>query len=163
MQPPQAKLSLMETGAGCPHATLSLPHHGGAANASGVWTIPGGLCLVCADAQVIAEKWITRLSPQFLPLMLPALRKKKLSVFRLHELSRLGTRCNLAETSKENPDVAGSAVRLGQPRTNSLLVGAMALLAYILPDRKLLLISWWLVATRTPIPRFWSLSIIGQA
>lgn len=82
-----------------------------------------------------------------MPLMPPAL--SQLSVFRSHELSRLGTSCNLAETSKENPDVAGSAVRLGQARTNSVLVGATALLASSLPNRKLLLISWWLVATRT--------------
>lgn len=49
--------------------------------------------------------------------MLPAL--SQLHVFRSHELSRLGTSCNLAEASKDNPEVAGSAVSLGQPRTNS--------------------------------------------
>lgn len=126
---------------------MPLPHSGGATNASANATIPGGLCLVCADAHVIAGKWITQLLAQFLPLMLPALRQ--LTVFRSHELIRLGTSCNLAETSKENPDVAGSAVRLGQPRTNSVPVGATALLASSLPNRKLLLFSWWLVSTRT--------------
>ena len=147
MQPPWEKLSGMETGPGCPCATLPLPHSRGAANAGKAWTIAGGLCLVCADAHVIAGKRVTSLFAQFLPLMLPAL--SQLSVFRSHELSRLGTSCNLAEKSKENPDVAGSAVRLGQHRTNSVLVGATALLASSLPNRKLLLISWWLVATRT--------------
>lgn len=130
-----------------PRATLPLPHSGEAANMSEAWATPGGLCLVCADAHVVAGKWKTQLLVQFLPLMLPAL--SQLSVFRSHELSRLGTSCNLAETSKENPDVAGNAVRLGQPRTNSVLVGATAWLASSFPNRKLLLISWWLVATRT--------------
>lgn len=63
--------------------------------------------------------------------MLPAL--SQLHVFRSHELSRLGTSCNLAEASKDNPEVAGSAVSLGQPRTNSVLVGATVLPASSLP------------------------------
>lgn len=131
---PGQSCSGMETGPGRPRATLPLPRSGGAGNASEARTTPGGLCLVCADAAVIAGKWITRLVAQFLPLMLPAL--SQLPVFKSHELSRLGTSCNLAETSKKNPDVAGSAVRLGQPRTNSVLVGAMALLASSRPNRK---------------------------
>lgn len=147
MQPPWAKLSGMEKGPGHPRATLPLPHSGGAANTSEAWTIPCGLCLVSADVHMIAGEWITQLLAQFLPLVLPAL--SQLSAFRSHELSRLGTSCNSADTSKENPDVAGNAVRLGQPRTNSVLAGATELLASSLPNRKLLLISWWLVATRT--------------
>lgn len=135
----------MEVGLGRPCATS--PHSGGAANANEVNAIPKSLCLVYVDAHVIAGKWIARLLAQFLPLILPALRQ--LSVFRSHELSRLGTSCNLEETSKENPDVAGSAVKLGQPRSNSVLVGAMELLASSLTNRELLSISWWLVATRT--------------
>lgn len=113
----------------------------------GCWTTPCSLSRVCTDAHVTAGKWITRFLALFLPLMLPALRQ--LSVFRSHEHSRLGSSCDLAEASKESPDVAGSAVRPGQLRTNSVLVGAMALLASSLPNRKLLLIPWWLVATRT--------------
>lgn len=117
----------------------------GAAVASEAQTIPSSLCPICAH--LIAGKGITKLSVQLFPLMLPAPRQ--MCVFRPHELSRLGTSCNLAETPKEYPDVAGSAVRWGQPRTNSVLIGAMVLLASNLPNRKLLLICWWLVATRT--------------
>lgn len=117
----------------------------GAAAASEAWTIPGRLCPICAH--VIAGKGVAKLSVQLSPLMLPAPRQ--MCAFSSHELSRLGTSCGLAETSEEYPDVAGSSVRWGQPRTNSVLVGAMLLLASRLPNRKLLLISWWLVATRT--------------
>lgn len=117
----------------------------GAAAASEVWTIPGSLCPICA--QVMAGKGTAKLSVQFSPLTLPAPRQ--MCVFSSHGLSRLGTSCNLAEISKEYPDVAGSSVRWGQPRTNSVLVGALVLLASRLPHTKLLLISWWLVATRT--------------
>lgn len=67
-------------------------------------------------------------------------------MFKSHELSRLGTSCNLAKISKENPDVTGSSVRWGQPRTNSVLVEAMVLLDSRFPKRKLILISSWLVA-----------------
>lgn len=139
---PWAELSGVGTGPGHPRATLPWP---GAAVASEGWSIPGGLCPICAHE--IAGKGTAKLSVQSFPLVLPAPRQ--MCVFRFHELSRLGTSCNLAETSKEYPDVAGSAVRWGQPRTNSVLVGVMVLLTSSLPNRKLLLISWWLVATRT--------------
>lgn len=117
----------------------------GSAVASEAWTISSSLCPICAHG--IAGRGTAKLSVQFSPLRLPAPRQ--MCVFRSHELSRLGTSCNLAETSKEYPDVAGSSVRWGQPRTNSVLVRAMVLLACRLPKRKPLLISWWLVATRT--------------
>lgn len=128
-------------------ATSKPPCHGqcGAAVVSEVWTIPSSQCPICSHR--IAGRGIAKLSVQFSFLRLPAPRQ--MCLCRSHELSRLGTSCNLAETSKEYPDVVGSSVRWGQPRTNSVLVGAVVLLAYILPKRMLLLISWWLVATRT--------------
>lgn len=124
---------------------LSPLGHCGAAVGSEVWTIPGSLCPICAH--MIAGSGTAKLSVQLSPVTLPAPRQ--MCVSRSHDLSRLGTSCSLAETSKEYPDVAGSSVRWGQPRTNSGLVGAMVLLASRLPKRKLLFISWWLVATRT--------------
>lgn len=87
----------------------------------------------------------------------------QLHVFRSHELSRLGTSCNLVEMSKDNPDVTGRAVSLGQPRTNSVLVGPQHCWC---PSSQIESYFNFLVAC-DPFShhdtRCWSLSVIGQA